>query len=181
VPYVESDSSVDYAANIRTIGALVTATCAKLDIPAPVILLEPGRSIVADAGITLYRVTGTKVIPGFKNYVAVDGGMTDNPRYTLYQSAYTVLAANRLQDSPESLYTVAGRCCESGDLIQENVPLPKPHRGDLLAVLSTGAYNYSMASNYNRIPRPPVVMVNQGCDTLAVRRESYEDLILNDM
>lgn len=181
VPYVRSHSAVDYTANIRAIGVLITETCAQLGIPQPKVLMEPGRSIVADAGITLYRVTGIKAIPGFKNYVAVDGGMTDNPRYTLYQSDYTVLMANRTHDAAESLYTVAGRCCESGDLIQENVALPEPHRGDLLAVLTTGAYNYSMASNYNRIPRPPVVMVSEGHDTLAVRRETYEDLILYDM
>ena len=107
--------------------------------------------------------------------------MTDNPRYTLYEAEYTVLPANRMQDDRDFICTVAGRCCESGDLIQENVPLPTPERGDLLAVLTTGAYNYSMASNYNRLPKPPVVMVADGESYVAVRGETYEDLTRYDM
>ena len=107
--------------------------------------------------------------------------MTDNPRYTLYQAAYTVLPANRMNDKADILCTIAGCCCESGDLIQENVPLPKPERGDLLAVLTTGAYNYSMASNYNRVPRPPIVMIGEKGPYLAVRRETFEDLIRCDL
>ena len=181
VPYTEKDTAVDYAGNIAAIGALVKETCKKLGIREPVILMEPGRSVVADSGITLYGVTGTKKIPGFKNYVAVDGGMTDNPRYTLYQADYSVLPANRMQENRDYICTVAGRCCESGDLIQEDVALPEPERGDLLAVLTTGAYNYSMASNYNRIPRPPVVMVSDGSSYEAVRRETYGDLTQYDM
>ena len=139
--------------------------------------MEPGRSIVADAGSTLYQVESTKKIPDFKNYVAIDGGMTDNTRYTLYQASYTVLPANRMGEPARETWTVAGCCCESGDLIQENVPLPEPRRGDILAVLTTGAYNYSMASNYNRIPRPPVVMLGFEGPYVAVRREKYEDLL----
>lgn len=181
VPYTKKDTAVDYTGNIAAIGALVKETCAKLGIREPVILMEPGRSVVADSGITLYGVTGTKKIPGFKNYVAVDGGMTDNPRYTLYQADYSVLPANRMQENRDYICTVAGRCCESGDLIQEDVALPEPERGDLLAVLTTGAYNYSMASNYNRIPRPPVVMVSDGSSYEAVRRETYGDLTQYDM
>lgn len=181
VPYTQQDAPIDYTANIRAIGKLITETCSRLGIAEPAILMEPGRSIVADSGITLYGVTGIKQIPGFRNYAAVDGGMTDNPRYTLYEAAYTILPANRMNEERDFVCTVAGRCCESGDLIQENVALPKPERGDLLAVLTTGAYNYSMASNYNRIPRPPVVMVNGGESYLAVRRETYEDLTEYDM
>ena len=143
--------------------------------------MEPGRSIVADAGITLYNVVSIKQIPGFKNYVAIDGGMTDNPRYTLYEASYTVLPASRMNDTADTNYTVAGCCCESGDLIQENVPLPDLQRGDLLAVLTTGAYNYSMASNYNRVPRPPIVMIGKDGPYLAVRRETFEDLLACDM
>ena len=122
-----------------------------------------------------------KEIPGVRNYVAVDGGMTDNPRYILYQSAYDVLLANHADRAPDYTATVAGRCCESGDLIQENVKMGKPKAGDLIAVLSTGAYNYSMASNYNRVCRPPVIMVRGGSPRVVVRRESYEDLIRNDL
>ena len=152
----------------------------KTGIPTPKILLEPGRSLVADAGMTLYTVGSVKEIPGYRNYVSVDGGMTDNPRYTLYESAYTLLLANRADEQKDFVATVGGRCCESGDLIQENVALPKPVRGDLLAVLTTGAYNYSMASNYNRIARPPVVMLKDTKSYVAVRRETLEDLCALD-
>ena len=180
VPYIESDGNINYAENIRNIGLLITETCEKLGITPPAILLEPGRSIVADAGITLYTVTGTKEIPGFKNYAAVDGGMSDNPRFALYQSDYTALLASRISENADFVCTVAGCCCESGDLIQEDVALPKPVRGDTLAILTTGAYNYSMASNYNRIPRPPVVMLGENGPYIAVRRETLSDLLTYD-
>ena len=181
VPYTNRDGSISYAVNIRNIGKLIDETCTRLGLEKPAILLEPGRSIVADAGMTVYHVTGTKEIPGFKNYAAVNGGMADNPRYTLYQAEYTVLPASRMEDKADFLCTVAGSCCESGDLLQEDVLLPKPVRGDLLAVLTTGAYNYSMASNYNRIPRPPVVMLTPEHHYLAVRRETLQDLLHCDL
>ena len=181
VPYVEGDPTIRYEDNIRAIGQLITQTCARLDMTPPAILMEPGRSIVADSGITLYTVESTKQIPGFKNYVAIDGGMTDNPRYTLYEAAYTVLPASRMNDKADMRCTVAGCCCESGDLIQENVLLPRMERGDLLAVLTTGAYNYSMASNYNRVPRPPIVMVGKDGPYVAVRRETLDDILKYDM
>ena len=177
VPYTEKDGSIDYTTNIRNIGKLICDTCARLDIPAPAIVLEPGRSIVADAGMTLYHVTSIKEIPGYKNYAAVDGGMADNPRFALYQAEYTVLPADRMNDDRNFVCTIAGSCCESGDLIQENVPMPRPNRGDLVAVLTTGAYNYSMASNYNRIPRPPVVLLGETGPYIAVRRETLADLM----
>lgn len=180
VPYTQADPAIDYGANIRAIARAFDAICARRDIPAPAVLMEPGRSIVGDAGLTLYTVGGTKTIPGFKSYVSVDGGMSDNPRYTLYQAEYTILAADRMGEAPDGDYTVAGRCCESGDLIQENVPLPRLERGDLLAVCTTGAYNYSMASNYNRIPRPPVVFLGPDDPYEAIRRERFEDLLLCD-
>ena len=181
VPYTGEQTEVDYAGNIRLVGEHIRRLCDRLEIPQPMILMEPGRSIVADAGITLYTVTGTKEIPGFKNYVNIDGGMTDNPRYTLYQSPYTVYNAGKMEEAADFVCTVAGRCCESGDLIQENVSIPRPVRGDTLAVLTTGAYNYSMASNYNRIPRPPVVMVCGGNTYVAVRRETLADLLNCDL
>ena len=143
--------------------------------------MEPGRSIVADAGVTLYTVGSVKNITGYKSYVSIDGGMTDNPRYALYQSEYTVINASRADEKPDLVATVGGRCCESGDLIQENVKIKTPVRGEKLAVLVTGAYNYAMASNYNRLPRPAMVMLKDGIDTLAVRRESFEDLVRNDI
>ena len=181
VPYTENEPAVDYTGNIRMIGQKITQLCSDLGIVAPAILMEPGRSIVADSGITLYTVTGTKEIPGFKNYVNVDGGMTDNPRYTLYQSPYTVHNASKMDEKADFVCTVAGRCCESGDLIQENVSIARPVRGDILAVLTTGAYNYSMASNYNRIPRPALVMIGESGPYVAVRRETFADLLNCDM
>ena len=147
----------------------------------PTILMEPGRSIVADAGVTLYSVGSVKTIDGYRSYVSIDGGMSDNPRYALYKSPYTVVLASRADEKADFLCTIAGRCCESGALIQENVTLPRPKRGDILAVLVTGAYNYSMASNYNRICRPPIVMISHGEDRLAVRRETFEDLTACDL
>ena len=181
VRYCESDKQVDIEQRIGEVASSLKASAAALGIPLPTILMEPGRSIVADAGITLYTVGTVKRIPGYKNYVSVDGGMTDNPRYALYGSAYTVYAAGRM-DEPAVLHCdVVGRCCESGDIIQPKVALPDVRRGDLLAVCTTGAYNYSMASNYNRMARPPVVMLTPERDTLAVRRETLEQLTENDI
>ena len=181
VRYVESDPHMDYEENIKGLGGEIDKMCCELGIERPCILMEPGRSIVADSGVTLYTVGSVKTITGYKSYVSIDGGMTDNPRYALYESDYSILLANRAGDEPDLTATIAGRCCESGDLIQEDVSLPTPVRGDTLAVLVTGAYNYSMASNYNRIPRPPVVMVKDGGSYVAVKRETYEDLCRNDM
>ena len=181
VRYIESQPELDYAGFIRQIASFIDNEVKASGIKRPKIIMEPGRSIVADSCLTLYTVGGTKEISGFRNYVSVDGGMPDNPRYALYQSEYTVCLASRMNDTPDFLCTVAGRCCESGDLIQENVNLPKPIRGDTLAVLVTGAYNYSMASNYNRITRPAVVAVRDGEDFEVIRRETYEDLIRNDL
>ena len=142
--------------------------------------MEPGRSIVADSGITLYTVGSVKEITGYKNYVAIDGGMSDNPRYALYGSKYTVLSANNMSKKADYVCTIAGRLCESGDLIQENVSIPRVKRGDLIAVLVTGAYNYSMASNYNRLPRPAVVLLGD-TDRVVIKRESIEDVSRLDL
>lgn len=180
VRYVTSDPEIDYRCNILKIGEIVKEECKKLNIVRPHIFMEPGRSIVAAAGMTLYTVGAIKEIEGFKNYVSIDGGMTDNPRYALYNSSYTVALANKMNDTDNFTCTVAGRCCESGDLIQEDVTIPRPVRGDVLAVATTGAYNYSMASNYNRIPRPPVVILNNQKDYIAVRRETLDDLVAYD-
>lgn len=182
VRYLESDPTIDIAANIAQVGAYVKEKCNTLDLPLPAVRMEPGRSIVADAGITLYTVGTIKRIPGYKNYVSVDGGMGDNPRYALYQSEYTVCAAEKMNEPCDTIYDLVGRCCESGDIIQPEVSLPSSiKRGDIIAVLTTGAYNYSMASNYNRIPRLPVVMLKEGTHRLVVRGESLEDLIRNDL
>ena len=180
VPYTEYDRRIDYADAIRQIGEIVTGYCREHGIKLPKVILEPGRSLVAAAGVTLYTVGSVKEIPGFKNYISVDGGMPDNPRYALYQSQYTALIANRANEPRDYRATIAGRCCESGDLIGENMEIQHAKRGDILAVLVTGAYNYSMASNYNRIPRPPVILIRDGKASVAVRRETYEDLCRND-
>ena len=155
--------------------------CGELDLPQPFIYIEPGRSIVGEAGITLYTVGAIKEIPGVRNYVAIDGGMFDNPRYALYQADYTCLIANKADRPADYTATIAGKCCESGDLIQEHAPIQKPETGDILAVLSTGAYNYSMASNYNRNLKPPCVMVSQGSSRVIIKGETYEDLVRNDI
>ena len=181
VRYTEEDPHMNIPANIEKLSSHIKATVEKLSMPMPKILMEPGRSIVADAGMTLYSVGTIKEITGYKNYVSIDGGMTDNPRFALYGSKYTVLLANRMNEKADFTCDVVGRCCESGDIIQPDITMPKPVRGDLVAVLTTGAYNYSMASNYNRIPRPPVVMLSDGKDYVAVKRESFDDLTRNDV
>ena len=182
VRYVSTDPFIDIEENIIAVGKWIYEKCNTLGIERPIVLFEPGRSIVADAGMTLYTVGSVKKIPGYKNYVSVDGGMTDNVRFAMYGSAYTVLPADRTDRPFDMECSVVGRCCESGDIIQNNVMLPADmKRGDLLAVLTTGAYNYSMASNYNRIPRPPIVMLAQGKSYVAVRRESFDDIVRLDV
>lgn len=182
VRYLESDPEIDIAANIREVGNSVRAQCSALGISLPAIRMEPGRSIVADAGMTLYTVGAVKRIPGYKNYVSVDGGMTDNPRFALYRAPYTVALANKMKEPVGMRASLVGRCCESGDIIQEDVGFPDSvKRGDIAAVMTTGAYNYAMSSNYNRIPRPPVVMLRGGEDTVAVRRETFADICRNDI
>ncbi len=176
VRYTKDDPEIDYTANIRALGEKIDAVCARYMIEKPTILMEPGRSIVAASGVTLYTVGSVKEIPGFRNYVSIDGGMPDNPRYALYQSQYTIVNAADALAEANYPCTVAGRCCESGDLIAEGTRISHAERGDILAVLVTGAYNYSMASNYNRLPRPAVVMVKDGMPYVAVRRETYADV-----
>ena len=181
VRYTENDPYISYSDCIRDIAAVVKSECEKNGIDMPEVRLEPGRSLVAASGITLYTVGSVKEIPGFLNYISVDGGMPDNPRYALYGSRYTFLIANKADMHKNYKATIAGRCCESGDLIQEGVTLPGDiKRGDIIAVLTTGAYNYSMASNYNRVPRPAVVMLNSKQDYIAVQREKIEDIISLD-
>lgn len=181
VRYTEDDPEIDINANIKQVSEVIKKKCAELSVKIPKILMEPGRSIVADAGMTLYTAGTVKTIPGYKNYVSVDGGMTDNPRFALYGSKYTVYAANKAEEEGSFKCSVVGRCCESGDIIQKDVMLPNPARGDIIAVCTTGAYNYSMASNYNRIARPPIVMLKGKADYLAVKRETLEDIVANDI
>lgn len=181
VRYLDTDETIDIADNIKEVAEFIKGKTAKLGLDMPKVLLEPGRSIVADAGMTLYTVGTVKKITGYKNYVSVDGGMTDNPRYALYESPYTLFIANKANNEATLKCDVVGRCCESGDIIQPDVMLPETERGDILAVCTTGAYNYSMASNYNRIARPPIIMLNNGDSYVAVRRETLEDLLNCDL
>ena len=181
VRYTEKDPVIDIAARIREVADHLNGACEKYGVSFEAIYMEPGRSIIADAGVTLYQTGGCKEVKGYRNYVTVDGGMTDNPRYALYKSEYTVLNASRADQPADYECTIAGRCCESGDRIAEYIMIAKPERGDIIAVLTTGAYNYSMASNYNRVPRPAMVMISGGKSRLVVRRESFEDMMRNEL
>ncbi len=181
IMYTADDDPIEYDKYIEHVAEIVKDTAKKRGVKMPHIFMEPGRSIVASAGITLYTIGGIKDIKNVRKYVSVDGGMGDNPRYILYQSEYTAVLANRAGDKPTEKVTVAGKCCESGDILLKDTMLPKTEVGDTLAVLATGAYNYSMASNYNRIPRPAVVAVKDGEARVVVKRETYDDLIKNDI
>lgn len=182
--YSEGDAQYsvsDYAKYLKAVIAEVKKKSREYGLKEPFLLIEPGRSIVGEAGVTLYTVGNIKEIPGVKKYVAVDGGMFDNPRYALYQAKYTALLANRAAEKPSEIVSIAGKCCESGDIVCANVSLPPAKTGDILAVLSTGAYNYSMASNYNRNLVPPVVLVRGGKSEYIVKPQTYEDLVRNDV
>ena len=181
IRYTKEDTPIEYGKYIEAVSEVIKNICTENEIPLPFILMEPGRSIVGDAGITLYTIGNIKNIENVRKYVSIDGGMADNPRYILYDAVYDGVLANRANDAPEEVVTVCGKCCESGDIIIKNAHLPKAESGDILAVMSTGAYNYSMSSNYNRIPRPPVVFVSDGKSKIAVKRETYEDIIRNDV
>lgn len=181
IRYVEGDTPLPLATYVQAIADAVLTTCKGADFPLPEIWIEPGRSIIGDAGTTLYTVGTSKDIPGVRKYIAVDGGMTDNPRPALYESKYEAVLANRANESLEEVVSVAGKCCESGDMLIWDLKLPKVESGDLLAVFCTGAYNYAMASNYNRIRRPAVVFVKDGQADLVVARESYTNIVGNDL
>jgi diaminopimelate decarboxylase len=159
----------------------ISERCAALGLDTPRVTIEPGRWIVAEAGLTLYTVGSVKTIPGLKTYVGVDGGMPDNPRPALYDARYEATIADRHDEPRDTVVTVAGKCCESGDILIKDIGLQAPKRGDTLAVFATGAYNHSMASNYNRLPRPAMVLVDAGRDRLSVRRESFDDLIAREL
>lgn len=181
IRYLIDDDAKLYKTFMEQVSITVKETCKRLKLNIPFIMIEPGRAIVGPAGTTLYTVGAVKTIPGIRNYVSVDGGMTDNPRYILYQSEYSIAVANKIDEPADYIATIAGRCCESGDLIQEEAKIQTPEAGDILAVFCTGAYNYSMASNYNRVPRPAVVMIKDGKPRLIIKRESYEDMVKNDI
>jgi diaminopimelate decarboxylase len=182
--YTDEDRKIPaegYAEYLEALIQTVKEKASASGLKLPYLLLEPGRSIIGEAGVTLYTVGAIKDIPGVKKYVAVDGGMFDNPRYALYQSKYTPILANRANEPCTEIVSIAGKCCESGDLIAVNVALPKATTGDILAILSTGAYNYSMAMNYNRNMIPPCVLVNNGEAEYIVKPQTYEDIVRKDV
>ena len=181
VRYLPEDRPPSVEAYVSTLARVVRRRASEDRLPLPKVMVEPGRSIVGDAGATLYRVGVVKTIPGVRTYVSVDGGMFENPRPALYGARYQGVLAERLDEAPTTAVTIAGRCCESGDVLIWDARLPEPHPGDLLAVFSTGAYNYSMAGNYNRYPRPPVVFVSGGTARVVVERESIDDLLAKDV
>ncbi len=182
--YTDDDpeyTSEDYAAYLKALIKAVCDKCEELNLRRPYLLIEPGRSIVGEAGVTLYTVGSVKDIPGIRKYVAIDGGMFENPRYSLYQSKYTAIKASDVNAPCTQKVSIAGKCCESGDLIGVDMPLPEVESGDIIAVLTTGAYHYSMASNYNRNLVPASVLVKDGKADIIIKRQTYPDLIRNDV
>lgn len=183
VRYTEDYPVMDVGAKVTQVAETIKSTCRRLNMEIPEIHMEPGRSIVADAGMNLYTVGTVKQIPGYKNYVSVDGGMADSPRYALYKAPYTCLTANKMNEKADFEASLVGRCCESGDILQEHVKFPESvQRYDIVAVCTTGAYHYAMSSNYNRLPKPPVIMLRGGNESyVAVKGETLEDLTRNDL
>ena len=181
IRYTQDDDAPSYDEYMKLVAQTVSKTCEFYKIAQPFIIIEPGRSIVGPAGITLYKVASIKEIPGIRSYVAINGGMTDNPRYPLYKAQYEMIIANKADKPKDYVATIAGKCCESGDLLGENINIQTPQAGDILAVLSTGAYNYSMSSHYNRIANPAMVSINNGKVKLIIKRETADDLIKNDI
>lgn len=180
IRYTADDTPPGYDDYVRTLTGAVRRAAERLGVKPPRILIEPGRSIVGEAGTTLYRVGTIKAIPGVREYLAVDGGMADNPRVALYGAKYRMRIISRSGASGPHTYSVTGKCCESGDMLGWDVSLAQAQPGDLLAVFSTGAYNFSMASNYNRLPRPAQVLVSKGKARLIVERQSLDDLLAQD-
>lgn len=182
VRYIDSDPYLDIDKKIKELADCIKLECQKNNLALPSFRIEPGRSIVADAGMTLYTVGTIKRIPGYKNYVSIDGGMTDNPRFALYGANYTCYVANKADEELNFKADLVGRCCESGDIIQKDIMFPKSVcRYDIVAVATTGAYNFSMASNYNRVGIPAIVMIKDGKDFEVVKRETLDDIIKNDL
>jgi len=181
VKYLESDWSPSIENFVNLIVDNVENEARKNNLIMPKILIEPGRSIAGEAGITLYTIGAIKEIPGIRKYLIVDGGMADNPRPILYGAKYEALIVNKIDHLPLEIVTIAGKCCESGDILIKDLKLPSASPGDFLAVFSTGAYHYSMSSNYNRLSRPAVVLINQGKDDVIVKRETYADIVRNDI
>ncbi|NES99352.1 MAG: diaminopimelate decarboxylase [Sphaerospermopsis sp. SIO1G1] len=180
IKYTESDDPPSIEEWSKAICEVVQTACATENLPLPKLLCEPGRSLIATACVTAYNVGSSKTIPDIRTYVTVDGGMSDNPRPITYQSVYRALVANKMSAPLTETVTLAGKHCESGDILIKNAQLPKTEPGDVLVVMTTGAYNYSMASNYNRLPRPAAVLVADGEANVILQRETYGDIIRQD-
>ncbi|WP_456274173.1 diaminopimelate decarboxylase [Bacillus sp. AK031] len=181
IRYTSEDDPIPASQYVEEIISEVQKKAAESGLEMPEIWIEPGRSLVGDAGTTLYKIGSSKEVPNIRKYLAVDGGMSDNIRPALYEAKYEAILANKAGQPTHETVSIAGKCCESGDMLIWDLPLPESQQGDLLAVFCTGAYGYSMANNYNRIPRPPVVFVEKGEAKLVVRRESFEDLLRLDL
>jgi len=181
IRYTAEESPLPHHTYIEEIVASIQHHVEILRIPMPEIWMEPGRAIAGNAGITLYTIGSMKEITGIRNYISVDGGMTDNLRPALYQAKYEAVIANKATHPTTNTVSVAGKCCESGDMLIWDLPVPEVDHGDILAVFSTGAYGYSMASHYNRFPKAAVVFVENGQDKLVVERETYQDVVKNDL
>ncbi|WP_129704657.1 diaminopimelate decarboxylase [Priestia megaterium] len=181
IRYTEEDQPIPVSQYVEVIIEEVKKQSKQLEVEIPEIWIEPGRSLVGDAGTTLYSIGSRKHVPNVREYVAIDGGMNDNIRPALYQAKYEAVIANRMNDESDELVSIAGKCCESGDMLMWDVHLPKANPDDLLAMFCTGAYGYSMASHYNRLPKPAVVFVEDGEAQLVVKRETYEDIVKNDV
>ncbi len=181
VRYLPDQENLDIEFMFSKIAQNAKANCEKYGLAMPKMLFEPGRSLVAAAGVTLYTVGNIKTITGYKNYISIDGGMADNPRYALYEAPYYALVANRANEDMDFVADIAGCCCESGDIIQPDVTIQRANPDDILAVCVTGAYNYSMASNYNRLPRPALLLLSKDGVRVGVKRETYEDIVRNDI
>lgn len=181
IRYTEEDTPLHPSAYVEEMAMTVKEMTATANYPIPEIWIEPGRSLVGDAGTTIYTAGSRKDVPGVRTYVAVDGGMSDNIRPALYGAKYTAVTANRMNDAHTTQVTIAGKCCESGDKLIEEALIAVPQDGDILATFCTGAYSYSMASNYNRLPRPAIVFVENGEHQLVVRRETYEHITKLDI
>jgi diaminopimelate decarboxylase len=181
IRYTADDKPLEPQQYVANMIKTVQAESAKLNLSMPEIWIEPGRSLVGDAGTSLYTVGSQKSVPGVREYIAVDGGMSDNIRPALYDAKYEAVIANKAIEDKANTYTVAGKLCESGDKLIVDAPLQQAQTGDILAMFCTGAYGYSMASNYNRVPRPAVVFVENGEHQLVIQRESYEDIVVNDL
>lgn len=181
IRYTQSDDPPSIDAWVKTVANGVKTACEERNLALPKLIIEPGRSLIGTSCVTAYTVGGRKVIPDLRTYIAVDGGMSDNPRPITYQSLYQVVCANKMKTPAQEKVTIAGKHCESGDIVVKDIYLPETKPGDILVVLGTGAYNYSMASNYNRLSRPAAVLVHEGEANLIIRRETYEDLIRQDL